>query len=91
MPSTEHGHQVRPDFCGWSALGPISLFIENVMGFREVNALTRTVRWDIKRENGTHGLRNLRFGGIVCNLVYDAEKQLIVASTNEAFTLKANG
>ena len=91
LPSTEHGHQVRPDFCGWSALGPISLFIENVMGFREVNALTRTVRWDIKRENGTHGLRNLRFGGIVCNLVYDAEKQQIVASTNEAFTLKANG
>ena len=25
--------RVREDFCGWSALGPISLFIENVLGF----------------------------------------------------------
>ncbi len=24
---------VAQDFCGWSALGPISLFIENVLGF----------------------------------------------------------
>lgn len=27
-PSTEHGRRARPEFCGWSALGPISLFIE---------------------------------------------------------------
>ncbi|MCM1372396.1 MAG: hypothetical protein NC113_07100 [Bacteroides sp.] len=30
--STTHGRRVRPDFCAWSALGPISLFIENIMG-----------------------------------------------------------
>ena len=27
---------VRKDFCGWSALGPISLFIENVIGIYEI-------------------------------------------------------
>ena len=33
-PSTEHGRRARPEFCGWSALGPISLFIENVLDLR---------------------------------------------------------
>jgi hypothetical protein len=33
MPSTgkDNEYLVRPDFCGWSALGPISMFIENVL------------------------------------------------------------
>lgn len=35
-PSTEYGNIVRQDFCGWSALGPISLFIENVLGFHQI-------------------------------------------------------
>lgn len=35
-PSTEHGRRARPGY-GWSALGPISLFIENVPGFKEVS------------------------------------------------------
>ena len=91
LPSTEYGKRVRPDFCGWSALGPISLFIENVMGFRSVNALDKTIRWDIKACNGRHGLRNLRFGSIVCNLVYNPTSHCVEASTNEPFTLVANG
>lgn len=40
---SEHQHKdgrelVKPDFCGWSALGPISLFIENVLGFYNIDA-----------------------------------------------------
>ena len=42
-PSTEYGNIVRQDFCGWSALGPISLFIENVLGFHHVNAVDKVV------------------------------------------------
>lgn len=91
LPSTEWGHRVRPDFCGWSALGPISLFIENIMGFRQVDAPTRTIVWDIKAANGTHGLERLRFGGITCSLVYDAAGQQVKVTTDRAFTLVANG
>lgn len=90
-PSTEHGRRARPDFCGWSALGPISLFIENIMGFREINALDNTIRWDIKEKNGTHGLRNLNFGNIHTDLVYNAEKKQIEVSANQNYTLIANG
>lgn len=91
FPSTEYGNRVRQDFCGWSALGPISLFIENIMGFRSVNALTNTVTWDIKPENGRHGIKSLRFGHIVCSLVFNPETESVEASSNEPITLIANG
>lgn len=90
-PSTEHGHRARPDFCGWSALGPISLFIENIMGFRSADANTRTVTWSLKAKNGTHGLRNFRFGDIVTDIVYHADRREIVTTTNAPYTLKVNG
>ena len=35
-----YGNDVRPDFCGWSALAPISLMIENVIGFYDINAVS---------------------------------------------------
>ncbi len=90
-PSTEHGHTVRQEFCGWSALGPISLFIENIMGFRHANALTRTLTWDIKASNGKHGLRGLKFGDIETSLVYDPDSRSIEAEANRPFTLVVNG
>ena len=46
---------VRPEFCGWSALGPISMLIEHVLGFR-VDATTQTVRADPDGD-GRQGLR----------------------------------
>ncbi len=90
-PSTEYGKWARRDFCGWSALGPISLFIENIMGFRNANAITRTLYWDLKPANGTHGLRRFRFGDVQTDVVYDAEKQRIEVDTNRAYTLCING
>ena len=33
----EHGRIVRPEICGWSALEPIALFIENVFGFSQTD------------------------------------------------------
>lgn len=91
QPSTEHGRRARPDFCGWSALGPISLFIENIMGFRCADALTGTLTWALKRKNGTHGLRNFRFGDIRTDIVYNAEKGHIEITSNKPYRLDVNG
>lgn len=90
-PSTEHGRRVRQEFCGWSALGPISLFIENIMGFRQADAITRTLTWDIKPTNGTHGLKRLKFGDIETSLIYHPENNSISASANRPFKLIING
>ncbi len=90
-PSTEHGRRARPDFCGWSALGPISLFIENIMGFRQANALTNTITWSLKRKNGTHGLRNFRFGNVQTDIIYHADKAHIEITSNKPYSLHVNG
>lgn len=89
-PSTEHGRTARPDFCGWSALGPISLFIENVMGFRSVDANEKIVTWSLKKKNGTHGIRNLHIGANKVAILYNAESKQIEVSATEPFTLKVN-
>ena len=78
---------VRPDFCGWSALGPISLLIENVLGFHHIDAKTKTVTWR-KHNSGRHGIKNLRFGNIVTDIIgTDSE---IKVKSNERFTLIVN-
>lgn len=79
---------VREDFCGWSALGPISLFIENVIGIYEIDASRRIVRWDIHHEF-EHGIRNLRFGDTITDLVY--RNGVILVSSNAPYTLCAGG
>lgn len=90
-PSTEYGRRARPDFCGWSALGPISLFIENMLGFREINALEKSVRWSLKSKNGTHGLRNLKFGPIRTDIIYNSLSNQVEVETNAPYTLIING
>ena len=81
---------VAPDFCGWSALGPISLFIENVIGIRSANAFTHTVVWDLPLVNaGNAGVRDYRFGNVVCDLIYDG--RFVHVRSNASFTLIANG
>lgn len=79
---------VAKDFCGWSALGPISLFIENVLGFHNIDATKKLVEWN-KRGVGTQGLKNLKFGNIITDIVAD-EKMLNVKSNNP-YTLSVNG
>ena len=87
-PSTEYGNLVRQDFCGWSALGPISLFIENVLGFNKVNALGKTVEWQLHHD-GRHGITNFAFGDIVTDIVY--EDGVITVRSNSDYTLTVNG
>ncbi len=84
------GEIVRPDFCGWSALGPISIYIEFVLGFHTINAFEKVVEW--KKPNtfkGKIGIKNLRFGNVITDIVAD-ENTCIVLS-NEPYTLKMNG
>ena len=87
LPSTEHGKTARPEFCGWSALGPISMFIENILGFHEVNATQRFVKWNL-HQKGRHGIKNLKFGDIETSIVYDKGK--VSANSNKPYTLIIN-
>lgn len=89
-PSSNHGKRVRPDFCGWSALGPISLFIENVLGFHDIDASSRTVRWDI-RHDCRHGLNNLTFGDTTTDLLYDPAASAVTIRSNKPYCLILNG
>lgn len=91
FPSTEYGKRVRQDFCGWSALGPISLFIENILGFRGVDALTHTVRWDLNPRQGEQGLKRLRFADVTCSMVYHPDTHSIATETDRSFVLLVNG
>ncbi len=75
---------VRPDFCGWSALGPISLMIENVLGIH-CDATTNTVTWRLHHDC-RHGVRNLRFGQTRVSLIHEADGRVDVES-NRPFQL----
>lgn len=83
------GALVRKDFCGWSALGPISLFIENVIGIREVDAGKKLVRWDIIHKEGSVGLKRLCFGDIRTDLLY--QDGTVTIQTNNPYALILNG
>ena len=81
--------RVRPDFCGWSALGPISLYIENVIGFYKIDAFNKVVYWSLPSEiNGKIGVRNLRFGNVVADII--CSENTVRVLSNEPFTLKIN-
>jgi hypothetical protein len=80
----------RPNFCGWSALGPISLYIEYVLGFHKVDAFEKRVEWIIPKDiSGCVGIKNLRFGDVVTDIV--AENGVCRVSTNVSYTLVING
>lgn len=80
--------RVREDFCGWSALGPISIFIENVIGFYDINAQKNVVRWNLHHKE-RNGMKGLRFGNTVADIIYEDGK--VNVNTNAPFTLVVNG
>jgi len=57
----------RPNFVGWSALGPISMLIENVLGF-SFDAPKNTVHWHLYNQ-GRNGIENMEFAGNNISLV----------------------
>lgn len=84
------GVDVRPDFCGWSALGPIAVYIEFVLGFHYINALENIVKWAKPNDaSGEIGIRNLRFGDVVTDIT--AVDDTCFVSSNAAYTLEVNG
>ena len=60
---------VRKDFCGWSALGPISLLIENLIGVSGFDSDARSLTWNPGVPEGRLGIRNLNFCGGRVDLV----------------------
>lgn len=60
-----------------------------ILGFHDIDALTRTVRWD-RRLDVTHGIRRLRFGDVAADIVYDPVDGITVDSSGP-FTLEVNG
>ena len=87
---TNNKSDVRPDFCGWSALGPISIYLEYVLGFHNINAFEKTVEWEKPSTfEGNIGVRNLRFGNVVTDII--ANKDICTVTSNQAYTLKING
>lgn len=78
---------VRPDFCGWSALAPISMLIEHVLGFR-VDALTRTVRYR-RHLPGRTGIRNLRCADARVTVI--ADDTALTIETDAPTTLSLPG
>lgn len=85
----ENNRIVRPDFCGWSALGPIALFLEDVIGIRCVDAFKQEVTWDLPEHEGKLGVENLSFGGNTVDLV--SEKGEICIHAVKPFLLKLTG
>jgi len=70
----------KPDFCGWSALGPINLVIENVLGLK-ADAVSNTIEWRIHHKC-RHGIKNLRFGMCCCSLLFDGKTIEIESSAS---------
>ena len=80
----------RKDFCGWSALAPIAMFIEGVIGIHTVDAFSKKVCWAPDAGlPGKTGIRALRFGGVTADLIYERGKVEVAA--DGAFTLEIGG
>jgi len=67
------GNQSKPDFVGWTGVGPIALLIENVLGFR-VNAAENTLTWHITRTD-RHGITNLKIGKVAVSAICEKSEQ----------------
>lgn len=87
---TDNKTLVRKDFCGWSALGPISIYIEYVLGFHTVNAFEKVIEWAKPSEiSGKIGIKNFRFGDIVTDII--AEGNTCTVTSSGEYVLKING
>ena len=71
---------VRPDFCGWSALAPISLFIENVIGIHSIDAFKHEIHWNLNNSYvGKQGIYNLQFGETRTDLIYEPNHITVIS------------
>lgn len=95
-------HMVEPDFVGWTGLAPISMLIENILGF-DLDASNNQIDWHISQE-GRQGIKNLHFNGGVLDMIaepdnkgyqitYNTSKpiKLVIHLNNKKQVLKMNG
>lgn len=75
----------RQDFTGWSACGPVTLFIENILGIQQ-DGLHNKIVWRISEEC-TQGIENLLFRGNRVSFVYNPEGKNIRTTAEKPFTL----
>lgn len=81
--------RTRPDFCGWSALGSISIYIEYVLGFHTVDAVNNIVKWNKPMIfKGEIGVKNLRFKNVITDITAKGNKCCV--KTNAPYTLFIN-
>jgi glycogen debranching enzyme len=80
-----HGTPARPEFVGWSGLGPIAMLIEYILGV-EINAPARLITWRVV-EPGPHGIENLLVGTARARLHITADGT-IEAESSEPLTLR---
>jgi hypothetical protein len=66
------GSDSRPDFVGWSGCGPISLLIENILGFRTFPA-NDSLYWRLSLTE-RHGINNLKFGDVITTIFVKKRK-----------------
>jgi glycogen debranching enzyme len=84
-----NGHRAVPNFTGWTANAPITLFIEYKLGLR-VDAPASSVTWTIASPKRV-GIERLWFGGITASLVCEdpdaAGQRLVRVTADKPFTL----
>ena len=88
--TTENGGIVRNDFVGWSGLAPITMLIENILGFR-FNVPENKVEFRLF-PNQIGGLRNINFGdnriSVECEkYVPEVGKSILRVDAEKSFTL----
>lgn len=78
----------RQDFVGWTGLAPISLLIENVLGF-DIEGKDNLIQWTIKRTD-KHGIKNIQLGNqkvtLICKTIN--ERPQITIKCEKPFKLK---
>ncbi|MDR1122095.1 MAG: T9SS type A sorting domain-containing protein [Dysgonamonadaceae bacterium] len=81
----------RSDFVGWTGLGPISLLIENVLGFR-LDGVNRTLTYDLRRTD-RHGIENLKMADITTSIITEnrsdkPEEAHFTVTSDKPYTLR---
>lgn len=78
----------RQDFVGWTGLAPISLLIENILGF-DIVGKDNLIHWTIKRSD-KHGIKNIQLGNQKVTLIFEMidKKPRLEIKCEEPFELK---
>ena len=87
--SMSPGDPAAKDFVGWTACGPIALYIENVLGFRP-DGVRDTLGWNLRLAE-PHGINHFPLlTPITTDIAYDG-KSTVTVKASAPFTLIING